>query len=125
MKAEAFAQVPNLMTGDVNLTDAEYRVYAILLGHDYGKKTVSWPSQVTIAAIWGKGTAAVGNAVRGLEDKGYVRIVRVSRNSTNRYYLVPQTQVETAAALANLTDRIQSRDLVKRALAVEAAKASA
>jgi len=82
-----FHQQPNIITKDPNVTNAEHRVYSILLMMSR-RNGFCWPSQQKIAEYMGRSSKnkrlGIGNILKSLAKKGYIKITRNYRTS-NKY----------------------------------------
>lgn len=87
---EKFGVVPAFALHEGKLGCTEFSVYTVLCIYA-NKERRSWPAQTTIAEQLSITVKTVRRALKSLENKGYIEIVRPERQGKgkfNRYYII-------------------------------------
>lgn len=70
---KGFAQIPNEVLTDPNLTVLEVRIYAIILGK-YKQRGYCWVGNETFAKSTGKSIRHIQRTIKSLEKKKYIEV---------------------------------------------------
>jgi DNA-binding transcriptional ArsR family regulator len=90
--ANRFAQVDELAICDGVITDRAFRVYCLLLSYDWKvrgrRKGFVFPSQETMAERLGRTDRTVRDALKELEEAGYIASRRRGQGQSKEYVLL-------------------------------------
>jgi hypothetical protein len=101
---KGFAQIPNEILNDKNLSLGEKVVYAIILGK-YKNKGYCWVSNKTFAESTGKTIRHIRRIINSLEEKEYIKVkLDYSKKVTERQ-LTPLVVVEKQEDILSTTRR--------------------
>jgi DNA-binding transcriptional regulator YhcF (GntR family) len=101
---KGFAQIPNEVLTDNNLSVSEKVVYAIILGK-YKQKGYCWVSNKTFAENTGKTIRHIRRIINSLEEKKYIKVKLDYTKTVTERQLTPLVVVEKQEDILSTTRR--------------------
>jgi hypothetical protein len=99
---KGFAQIPNEVLTDPNLSVLEVRIYAIILGK-YKQRGYCWVSNETFAKNTGKSIRHIKRIIKSLEKKKYIDVKLDYTKKVTERQLTPLVVVEKQGDISGQT----------------------
>lgn len=107
-----YTQIDNGVIYSKDITDSEFRTYAVVRSLVNQRKAIAWPSYDTIADLCGHSKRTAIRNVKSLIEKDLIQ--RITRSGTSNYFMVKKLQ--NSSVLRNedeITEYLEMKEIKK------------